>query len=113
MRVSLADAVRRIVFQRSIRDRSCAHAADDADVTDMRPQSASCLSCEAQGITPVKLRMCLTCGTVGCCDSSPEHHARTHFEATGHPVMRSIEPGEAWAWCYPDQAYLGSAPTPA
>ncbi|CAM2866254.1 UBP-type zinc finger domain-containing protein [Prescottella defluvii] len=46
------------------------------------------------------LRMCLTCGHVGCCDSSPHRHATGHFEQTGHPVMRSHEPGETWRWCY-------------
>jgi uncharacterized UBP type Zn finger protein len=46
--------------------------------------------------------MCLTCGHVGCCDSSPLQHATGHFHATGHPVMRSIEPGETWRWCYVD-----------
>jgi len=51
--------------------------------------------------------MCLTCGHVGCCDSSPRRHATGHFQATGHPVMRSIEPGERWRWCYVD-AELGT-----
>lgn len=51
--------------------------------------------------------------TIGCCDSSPERHARAHFVATGHPVIRSIEPGESWSWCYPDSAYLGSMPNPS
>ena len=46
--------------------------------------------------------MCLACGNVGCCDSSPGTHAYRHFEATGHPVMRSVEPGEDWRWCYED-----------
>ena len=47
--------------------------------------------------------MCLTCGHVGCCDSSRGRHATGHFEATGHPLMRSMEPGETWAWCYVDR----------
>jgi uncharacterized UBP type Zn finger protein len=46
--------------------------------------------------------MCLTCGYIGCCDSSPHQHAGEHFRATGHPVMRSAEPGENWRWCYID-----------
>jgi uncharacterized UBP type Zn finger protein len=46
--------------------------------------------------------MCLTCGHVGCCDSSPHQHADEHFKQTGHPVMRSVEPGESWRWCYID-----------
>jgi uncharacterized UBP type Zn finger protein len=52
--------------------------------------------------------MCLTCGEVGCCDSSRGRHARGHFGATGHPMIRSIELGEDWAWCYLDLAYLSS-----
>jgi hypothetical protein len=49
------------------------------------------------------LRLCLTCGHVGCCDSSPHRHAAAHHAGTGHPVMRSFEPGESWRWCYVDQ----------
>jgi uncharacterized UBP type Zn finger protein len=51
----------------------------------------------------VHLRQCLTCGNVACCDSSPRRHASGHHRETGHPVMRSIEPGEAWRWCYVDE----------
>jgi Na+/H+ antiporter len=66
------------------------------------PGDAFCADCAREGTTPVHLRMCLACSTVGCCDSSPGTHASKHFEATGHPVMRSIEPGEDWRWCYED-----------
>ena len=55
-----------------------------------------------EGTVTVHLRMCLTCGNVACCDSSPARHADRHFRGTGHPVMRSVEPGEAWRWCYVD-----------
>ena len=110
MRERLADAVRRVAFQRSIGERRCAHAAAARDIS---ARSTTCSGCDAQGMHWLKLRMCLSCGNVGCCDSSAGHHARDHFEATGHPVMRSIEPGDAWAWCYPDKAYLGTAPIPA
>lgn len=109
MRQRIADEVRRIAFQRSFTHRSCEHAAAlDAVI----PVGATCGSCDRDGAPWVRLRMCLTCGTVGCCDSSPGQHARAHHVATGHPVIRSIEPGEAWAWCYPDQVYLGSVPIP-
>jgi len=50
--------------------------------------------------------MCLSCGSIGCCDSSARKHARRHFDETGHPVIRSIEADEEWAWCYVDRAYL-------
>ncbi|WP_022909395.1 Na+/H+ antiporter [Aestuariimicrobium kwangyangense] len=59
-----------------------------------------CRSCIEQGLTPVALRQCLTCGHIGCCDSSKGRHATKHFRATGHPVMESAEPGEHWRWCY-------------
>ncbi|GAB3578371.1 Na+/H+ antiporter [Calidifontibacter terrae] len=62
-----------------------------------------CLECEREGLTPVHLRLCLTCGNVGCCDSSDGKHASKHYAQTGHPVMRSFEPGEAWRWCFPHQ----------
>ena len=62
-----------------------------------------CGSCLESGTAWVHLRMCTTCGTVGCCDSSEGAHASAHFHQTGHPVMRSIEAGEAWRWCYVDE----------
>jgi CPA1 family monovalent cation:H+ antiporter len=63
----------------------------------------ACEECLQEGTTWVSLRLCLTCGHVGCCNSSPQMHADAHFAASGHPVMRSIEPGEAWRWCYIDE----------
>jgi uncharacterized UBP type Zn finger protein len=63
-----------------------------------------CEDCVKTGDTWVHLRLCLSCGHVGCCDSSRNRHATRHFEATGHPLVRSIEHGETWAWCYIDQA---------
>lgn len=59
-----------------------------------------CAQCLAEGSTWVHLRLCLTCGEVGCCDSSPRRHATHHHATTNHPVIRSFEPGEAWRWCY-------------
>lgn len=60
-----------------------------------------CADCVAGGFTDwVHLRQCLTCGHVGCCDSSPHRHATAHHHGTGHPVIRSVEPGESWRWCY-------------
>jgi len=106
MRAHFTDTVRRIAFHGSPAIRACGHVAEHGA---LQPASATCQACGPDGHLAVKLRMCLTCGTVGCCDSSPQRHARGHFEATGHPLIRSIEPGESWAWCYPDQAYLASA----
>ncbi|MEU9062135.1 UBP-type zinc finger domain-containing protein [Streptomyces sp. NPDC048430] len=66
------------------------------------PLSDTCLECLAAGTHFVQLRLCLVCGHVGCCDSSPLKHATAHFEATGHPVMRSFECAESWRWCFVD-----------
>ena len=61
-----------------------------------------CEECLRTGDVWVHLRMCLECGQVGCCDSSKNQHATRHFQASHHPLIRSIEPGEAWVWCYVD-----------
>ncbi|GAA3375389.1 UBP-type zinc finger domain-containing protein [Streptomyces sannanensis] len=66
------------------------------------PLSETCLECLAADTDPVQLRLCLTCGHVGCCDSSPLRHATQHHKDTGHPVMRSLEPGMPWRWCFVD-----------
>ena len=65
---------------------------------------AGCEECLRAGTSWVHLRLCLTCGHVGCCDSSPGRHATRHFHQTGDAVVASFEPGERWAWCYVDQA---------
>jgi Na+/H+ antiporter len=67
------------------------------------PPDAVCRDCIHEGTRTVHLRMCMACGNVACCDSSPATHAFRHFQASGHPVMRSVEPGEDWRWCYPDE----------
>jgi len=62
-----------------------------------------CEDCIKTGDTWVHLRLCTECGHVGCCDSSKNKHATKHFHHTKHPVIRSIEPGESWTWCYVDE----------
>ncbi len=64
---------------------------------------AGCEECLAAGDTWVHLRMCHTCGRIVCCDSSPNRHAEAHSRETGHHVVRSVEPGEDWSWCYADR----------
>jgi uncharacterized UBP type Zn finger protein len=66
-----------------------------------------CEDCIKTGDTWVHLRLCLSCGHVGCCDSSKNKHATKHFRKVGHPLIRSIEPGENWTWCYVDEVYPG------
>ena len=75
-------------------------------IHDVRPSGAGCEDCLRIGGRWVHLRMCLVCGHVGCCDSSPGKHATGHFHATGHPLIQSAEPGEDWRWCYVDQTQV-------
>ncbi len=75
-------------------------------IRDVKPSSKGCEDCLKTGDTWVELRMCLVCGHVGCCDSSKNQHATKHFHATGHPVMKSFQPGQDWAWCYIDEVQL-------
>ncbi|MGW1892851.1 UBP-type zinc finger domain-containing protein [Streptomyces sp. NPDC002004] len=75
----------------------------------IRPVTAGtegCEECLALGDTWVHLRMCLSCGHVGCCDSSKNRHATKHFHATEHPIAASHEPGESWVWCYVDRLMM-------
>ncbi|KAB8057069.1 hypothetical protein GCN74_22030 [Janthinobacterium sp. FT14W] len=64
-----------------------------------------CEECLKTGDSWVHLRVCMVCGHVGCCDDSKNRHAGRHFHATGHPIIRSKEPGETWGWCYVDQLF--------
>jgi len=70
-----------------------------------------CEECVALGDTWVHLRLCLECGHVGCCDSSKNRHATAHFHHTAHPLIRSLEPGERWVWCYVDEVAPGELPS--
>jgi uncharacterized UBP type Zn finger protein len=79
---------------------TCEHLAKSADPEARTP--AGCEECLAASGRWVHLRRCLECGHVGCCDSSPAKHATAHFRATGHPVVQSFEPNEAWRWCFVD-----------
>ena len=79
---------------------TCTHV--DA-ITNPTPRTRGCEECLRTGDGWVHLRLCLACGHVGCCDSSPNRHATTHFRSTQHPIVRSFEPGEDWRWCYVDE----------
>jgi CPA2 family monovalent cation:H+ antiporter-2 len=78
-----------------------------AGVTLRHPpaDATACPECAAAGDTWVHLRMCLQCGHVGCCDSSKNRHARRHHERSGHVLLRSVEPGENWGYCYVDDQF--------
>jgi len=72
-------------------------------IRPVTPSAQGCEDCLRIGSGWVQLRLCLTCGHVGCCDSSPNQHARAHFHLIGHPIIQSFEPGEKWRWCYIDE----------
>ena len=88
---------------------TCSHL-DQVTVAEIptRAQVAGCEDCLEIGGRWVHLRTCLTCGHVGCCDSSPHRHATGHYHATRHPIVSSAERGESWAWCYVDERFLSS-----
>ena len=86
-----------------------AHADNSVDFQEFMvvPLGAPSFSeCLRMGTPWLHLRLCLTCGHVGCCDSSPMRHARAHAGVIGHPIVRSLEPGEYWRWCYVDEAFV-------
>jgi len=74
---------------------------------EVHPSGSGCKECLEMGDRWVHLRLCLSCGHVGCCDSSKNKHATRHFHETHHPVIRSFEPGEHWLWCYVDEVMFG------
>jgi uncharacterized UBP type Zn finger protein len=80
------------------------------EVHDVKARTQGCEECLAAGTPWVHLRICMTCGHVGCCDSSIGKHATKHFHDTDHPIVDSFEPGEDWGWCYIDEAFLEPAP---
>lgn len=88
----------------------CAHVAQVQAVT---PSADGCEDCLRIGAQWLHLRLCLTCGHVGCCDDSPNRHATAHWHATQHPFIRSFEPGEEWSWCYPDELFFETSPEPS
>ncbi|TDU04263.1 ubiquitin-hydrolase Zn-finger-containing protein [Streptomyces sp. 846.5] len=83
----------------------CSHSAA-LPAPEPEALAETCPECVVLGQHPVQLRKCLICGHIACCDSSPSRHATAHFHATGHPVMRSFEPGESWRWCYEDRSLV-------
>ncbi len=85
------------------RRRPCTHLDQIQEVT---PSAEGCEECLRIGDTWVNLRLCLTCGKVGCCDNSKNKHATKHFDASGHPIIQSFQPGESWRWCYVDRTEL-------
>jgi len=87
----------------------CAHFAA---IRPVEPGTDGCEDCMAIGASWNELRVCLTCGHVGCCDDSQHTHARVHHQTTGHPMIASYERGETWGWCYVDARYFDPMPGP-
>jgi uncharacterized UBP type Zn finger protein len=81
---------------------TCTHL-DHVLITDLPDAVDGCEDCLRTGDPWLHLRICLECGHVGCCDDSPNKHASAHAASSGHPIIRSLEPGETWSWCYEDQ----------
>ena len=81
----------------------CGHTTG---IRGVHPSARGCEDCLRIGAAWVHLRICMTCGHVACCDSSPHRHATKHFHATSHPIVKSMEPGEQWGWCYVDEVTL-------
>jgi uncharacterized UBP type Zn finger protein len=81
---------------------TCTHL-DTIQVTELPEAVDGCEDCLAAGSQWLHLRICLECGRVGCCDSSPNRHASAHAAAAQHPIVRSLQPGEDWSWCFTDE----------
>ena len=86
----------------------CEHLKEIRAVT---PSADGCEECLKNGGWWVHLRLCETCGHVGCCDNSPNKHATKHFHASSHPIIKSFEPGEEWGYCYVDDRFYETLPT--
>jgi len=84
---------------------ACTHLGEVAFL-DPPAEIEGCAECLKTGSRWVHLRMCHECGVIGCCDSSPNRHASRHAHDAGHPLARSVEPGEDWSWCYVDEVML-------
>ena len=87
---------------------TCSHLNQIKQVSPRTPEG--CEECLKIGSGWVHLRLCMSCGHVGCCDQSPNRHATKHFHQTQHPLVRSFQPGEDWAWCYVDEVFMEPAP---
>ena len=87
--------------------KQCSHIGT---ITKVKPSARGCEECLKLGSPWVHLRLCRTCGHVGCCDQSPGTHATKHFHHTKHAIMRSFQPDEDWGWCYIDEVMFEPAP---
>lgn len=98
--VSLTSQINEAIDQGTLNTKNCLHLSQ---VQDVVPSSDGCEECLKVGDSWVNLRLCLSCGQVGCCDDSKNKHASRHFHDLGHPIIASYEIGENWLWCYVDE----------
>ena len=96
----LVDSIRKHISSGSLYEKECSHVHQ---IQDVSPGAKVCQECLETGDTWVHLRMCMACGHVGCCNDSKNKHASKHFHVTHHPIMKSLEPGEDWMWCFVDE----------
>lgn len=109
LRTRLLEFTLKLVYTRQLTEQACSHL-DLIQVTqpDLAAGTLVCEVCVELGDTWPNLRMCLVCGYIGCCDTSKNKHMIQHVREIGHPLVRSIEPGEAWIWCYEDKSFLSA-----
>lgn len=100
------EVFRRLLWSRGRKAEECTHRDQ---IREVERASEGCAACLEMGDRWVHLRMCLTCGHVGCCNDSKNKHALKHFRATGHPIVKPLEAGQDWLWCYADEVMLPSA----
>ena len=87
----------------------CTHL-DTVEFLEPQGEVVGCEECLKIGGRWVHLRMCQACGKIGCCDNSPNRHATAHYHETNHPIIRSVQPGEDWSWCYVDELMMRLVP---
>lgn len=88
---------------------TCEHLIE---IREVRPSADGCEECLKIGSGWVHLRLCRSCGHVGCCDNSRNRHATKHFRSSGHPIIESFEPGEKWGYCYVEEMFYETLPIP-
>jgi uncharacterized UBP type Zn finger protein len=98
--IQIANQLKQLIDEGEIDSKDCSHLTQVQDVT---PSAMGCEDCLKIGDKWVHLRICLTCGHVGCCDNSKNRHATRHYKELHHPMISSFEPGEQWVWCYQDR----------
>lgn len=99
------EALRKQVWSGNKDAKACTHRDQ---IQEIVPATDGCEECLAMGDTWIHLRLCLTCGHVGCCNDSKNKHASKHFQSAGHPLVKPMEEGEDWLWCYSDEVMLTS-----